>query len=273
MKQKYIVIVLFILGLAVFSYPTVANYFSTSAHQEILSTYEDNINQLDEIKKKEIIETSKKYNEELQEKELEYTDAFDNSIDQVVNKSYYNALNVGEVMGRLKIDSIHVDLPIYHGTSEEVLSQGAGHLENSSLPLGNKGEYSVITAHRGLPSSKLFRNVDKLKIGEEFSVQVLDELMTYKVYEVDIVLPDETDWIIPEADKNLLTLLSCEPYMVNTHRILVKGELTSKEKIKASDELVENESNFSYIIYGFLLFLIVIVLFIIWYKKRRGNKK
>lgn len=228
---------------------------------------------MDEIRKNEIIENSKNHNDELKEKEVEFIDPFDNASDQAGNKSYYNSLNVGETMGRLKIDSIGVDLPIYHGTSEDVLSQGVGHLENTSLPLGNEGEYSVVTAHRGLPSSKLFRHVDQLKVGETFSLQVLDELMTYEVYEVDIVLPNETDWIIPEEDKNLLTLLSCEPYMINTHRMLVKGELISKEPIKEEEKIVKKKNNYSYILYGSLIVIVVVLLsFFIWFKRRKDSK-
>ncbi|MFK4998275.1 class C sortase [Bacillus sp. N9] len=137
--------------------------------------------------------------------------------------SYYDALNVGSTIGSVIIPEIKVEIPIYHGTSDDVLSKGAGHLENSSLPSSKLGTHSVITAHRGLPSSKLFRDLDKLTIGDQFYVRVLDETLAYEVESINIVLPHETDWLIMEEDQNKMTLLTCDPYMINSHRMLVTG--------------------------------------------------
>lgn len=242
--------------------------FATSAHQTTLYHYQKNIDQLDESERDKVVEISRKHNEKLQEKEFEFIDPFDNASDKAGNKSYYDALNIGETMGRLKINKIKADLPIYHGTNANVLSKGVGHLENTSLPLGNEGEYSVITAHRGLPSSKLFRHIDELKIDDEFSIQILDDFMTYKIYEIDTVLPNETEWLVAEANRNIVTLLSCEPYMINTHRMLLKGELISKEKVTENERLTESGYKLRYLTYVFIFLLLILVLLLAFFLRK-----
>lgn len=280
MRRKIIIILTFVIGLGIFSYPILSNMFATSAHQAVTTDYQDAVNKLESYKKEDITKTGKKHNEKLNEEEMDFIDPFENGSDKSGNKSYYDALNIGESMGSIKVDEINIDLPIYHGTSEGVLSKGAGHLENTSLPLGNKGEHSVVTAHRGLPSSKLFRNVDKLDVGDEFTIQILDDLMNYEIYDIGIVEPDETEWLKTDDDRNLVTLLSCEPYMINTHRLLVKGELTGKEKIKDinKEEATVSSKNTvlsieaKIILAIIAILLIIVVMTIIVFKKRNKEE-
>lgn len=213
-----------------FVYPIISNILATKQHNAIITEYQNTVNELAIDNKEDMKEIASKHNENLHEEPLDFIDPFENGEINSGNKNYYDSLDVGPSLGTLDIPGIGVNLPIYHGTNEEALSKGVGHLENSSLPTGDKGTHSVLTAHRGLPSSKLFRNINDVEVGEEFQIQVLDEIMTYKVFEIDIVLPDETDWLQNEEDKSLVTLLSCEPYMIDTHRLLVHGELIGIEK-------------------------------------------
>ncbi len=139
----------------------------------------------------------------------------------------YNQLldiNGTGTMGRLKIPSIDVDLPIYHGTSEATLAAGVGHLKGTSLPVGGTSQHSVLTAHRGLPSATLFDNLDKLKVGDRFTIEVFGEVLTYQVISTQVVQPDETQPLLPQYGKDLVTLVTCTPLGINTHRILVTGE-------------------------------------------------
>lgn len=276
MRRKIIIGLIFVIGLGIFSYPMVANMFSTSAHQTIMVDYQKTVDKLDEDTKTDIVKRGKEHNEKLNNEEMDFIDPFANGSEDSGNKSYYDALNIGESMGTLKIEEIKVDLPIYHGTSEAVLSKGVGHLENTSLPLGNNGEYSVLTAHRGLPSSKLFRDIDELEVGEEFSVQILDDLMIYKVFDRKVVLPDEIDWLIVDKDRSIVTLLSCEPYMINTHRLLVMGELISKEKVKEIDKIERTDKlkkQNNHIIYLFISILILLIGMMIFIFSKRHKKE
>lgn len=278
MKKKVAVIIVFLIGLGIFSYPIIADMFSTKAHQTILADYKKTTESLQEEEKAEIKRKATEHNKELEDKPMDFVDPFENGTENSGNKSYYSALNIGPAMGAVDIPSIGVNLPIYHGTSEEVLSQGVGHLENSSLPLGEKGTHSVLTAHRGLPSSKLFRNINDVAVGEEFKVQVLDDIMVYEVYDIDIVLPHETDWLQNEEDKSLVTLLSCEPYMINTHRMLVHGELIRTEKATDDDGVAgkqkKQDSNlFNFIIMGLALLGVFIMLYLIIKGKRRKQEE
>lgn len=269
MKKRF-VIILFLIGLGIFLYPIVSNIYSTKVYQAVINDYTEAI---DKLNSKEIDaerEKADKHNEELKDAQLDFVDPFTTEKTKKKdkgNKSYYDALNIGPALGSIEIPKINLDLPIFHGTSEKVLSRGVGHLENSSFPMGKNGTHSVLTAHRGLPSSKLFRHLDKLEEGDTFYVSVLDEKYAYEVYDVDIVLPDETTWLKMQEDENLVTLLTCEPYMINTHRLLVKGkrvpfesEKTPEIKAKMFDELS--------LFLGILALLCVVILF-----ARRKTKK
>lgn len=147
---------------------------------------------------------------------------------------YKDILSTGasEVMARVKIPTIDVDLPIYHGTSDEVLLKGVGHLEGSHLPIGGKDTHSVLTAHRGLASATMFSNLDKVKVGDTFTVEVFGEVLTYQVRETKVVDPDDTDTLLTVAGDDLVTLVTCTPLGINSHRILVTGERITPTPIK-----------------------------------------
>ena len=137
--------------------------------------------------------------------------------------NYLDCLNIGGVMGYIAIPKIRVRLPIYHGTSEEVLQKGVGHIESTALPIGGDFTHAILTGHRGLPSAKLFTDLDQLKVGDRFYIYVLDEVLAYEVDEIHTVLPDELQNLQTVKGRDLLTLITCTPYAVNTHRLLVRG--------------------------------------------------
>jgi len=244
--KKYILILVFVIGLGIFSYPIISNYFSTKTHQSAVKQYREAVEQMDYMTIEDERKKATKHNEKLKSAQLNYVDPFSEQAadapENSGNKSYYDALNVGPAIGNLEIPKINVQLPMYHGTNDDVLSRGVGHLENSSLPTGELGTHSVFTAHRGLPSSKLFRDIDQLKVGDEFFIEVLNEKYAYEVYEVDIVLPHETDWLQMDDDEELVTLLTCEPYMINTHRMLVKGKRVPYSPEKTTTNLPEQRT-------------------------------
>lgn len=136
------------------------------------------------------------------------------------------------LMARLRIPSIQVDLPIYHGTTDDVLARGVGHLEGTSLPVGGTSQHSVLTAHRGLPSATLFDNLNQVKLGETFTIEVFGEVLTYQVIETQTILPDETQALVPRYGEDLVTLVTCTPLGINTHRYLVTGERVTPTPIK-----------------------------------------
>lgn len=156
------------------------------------------------------------------------------------HQAYADALNLGDVMGYIEISKINIKLPIYQGTSEEVLSRGIGHLDFSSLPIGGENTHTILTGHRGLPSAKLFTDLDKLSKGDLFYIHSLDKVLAYKVDQIKVVLPHETDDLQIVENKDYTTLITCTPYGVNTNRLLVRGErveLNEKEKQKVSTEI------------------------------------
>jgi len=183
-------------------------------------------------------------------------------------------------MGYISIPKINVDLVISHGTSEDSLQLGAGHIEGTSLPIGGKSTHAVISAHRGLPSAKLFTDLDQIVIGDEFYINILGERFTYKVDQIETVLPQNTDVIQIKENKDLVTLITCTPYGVNTHRLCVRGE---KIPNKVNTENVENNNTNNttevvdnsykmFILIGSLVLLLLIVLFY-QRKERRKLKK
>lgn len=217
-KITMLMILFFFIGLLVFFYPTLSNYYNEKNQSRTIYNYENilkNTNQIDFGKvKNDAIEYNKKLSK-LKEPLLTYDTL----------KNYKKLLNINNdgMMGYLTINKIKVELPIYHTVSETVLNSSVGHLEGTSLPIGGKGTHSVLSAHRGLPSAKLFTELDKLEIGDTFKITILDETHVYKVDKISIVKPNDRNELKIEKDNDYITLLTCTPYGINTHRLLVRG--------------------------------------------------
>ena len=217
-RNTIIMIILFFIGLLTLFYPTLSNYYNEKIGSKTIYNYENIIDSYDFNKFKEIKDNAIKYNKDLSK-------LSDPLIDYKEIKNYKNILNVNDegMMGYLSIDKIRVEIPIYHGTSNDTLNSFVGHVEGTSLPIGGISTHSVLSAHRGLPSAKLFSDLDKLEIGDTFKIIVLDEVLTYKVDKISIVKPNNSKELMNVKDKDYVTLITCTPYGINTHRLLVRG--------------------------------------------------
>lgn len=217
-RNTIIMIMLFFIGLLTLFYPTLSNYYNEKIGSKTIYNYENIIDSYDFNKFKEIKDNAIKYNKDLSK-------LSDSLIDYNEIKNYENILNVNDegMMGYLSIDKIRVEIPIYHGTSNDTLNSFVGHVEGTSLPIGGNSTHSVLSAHRGLPSAKLFSDLDKLEVGDTFKIIVLDEALTYKVDKISIVKPNNSKELMNVKDKDYVTLITCTPYGINTHRLLVRG--------------------------------------------------
>lgn len=292
MIRKLAIIFTFILGLSIFSYPIISHWIKTKEHYTIISEHNEMLEQMSEEEKLNEREKAEQYNNELSESSILIEDPFDTNETENAHSSYYNVLNIGETIGHLEIPEIDVNLPIYHGISDDVLQQGVGHMSNSSFPIGGEGSHTALTAHRGLPSTKLFRDLDKLEIDDIIYLKTLGETLAYQVDDIQIVLPSETNWLSIEEDKDYVTLITCEPYMINTHRLLVRGERVpyeddKPEEIAQQSEPInqnhitstqlsdsENEETMNFKFNKFTVVIFVIILFILGYSiKSRLQKR
>lgn len=212
-------IVVCAVGLGLLLYPTVADYWNRTFATHAISTYAEAIEDLDTEQYAEVREEAIRYNRELSGHNTGYV------LDPAYSEKYQNCLNVtGDgLMGFVEIPRINVQLPLFHGTSDRVLQSALGHVEWSSLPVGGEGTHCVISGHRGLASAKLLTDLDELREGDTFTMTVLDDILTYEVDQIRTVLPDQVDDLAIDAKKDLCTIVTCTPYGINTHRLLVRG--------------------------------------------------
>ncbi len=214
-----VLVIAFLVGLSLLLYPTVSDYWNSFHQSRAVSEYAENVADIDDEKYQQILETARAYNEALAEKENQYLMTDDDI-------AHYEAnLNPGGdgIMGYVEIPSINCTLPIYHGTQDSVLQIAVGHLEWTSLPVGGESTHAVLSGHRGLPSAKLFTNLDKLREGDTFVIRCLEETLTYEVDQILIVEPTQTTALKIVEGEDLCTLVTCTPYGINSHRLLVRG--------------------------------------------------
>ena len=217
----------FLVGICILLYPAFSDFWNSKTQSRAITDYESVLDNLDENEYSAIFERAHAYNKDLYETNYPLMD-YKNV------PGYYDTLRItdNDMIGYLKIDRIGVELPIYHGTSDDVLNRGVGHLEGSSLPIGGENTHSIMSAHRGLPSSKLFTDLDRMEIGDNFQIIILDQVLTYQVDFIKVIEPtDVSDLQIIEGG-DYCTLFTCTPYGINTHRLLVRGVRieTIKEK-------------------------------------------
>ena len=208
-----------IAGLSLLLYPTVSDYWNSFHSSQAISTYAENVANMDENKYEELWSAAWDYNQSLTERGTNF------ALNEEQKAEYTELLNVSGlgIMGYVEIPEISVSLPIYHGTEESVLQIAVGHLEWSSLPVGGESNHCVLSGHRALPSAKLFTDLDKLQEGDIFMLRVLDEVLTYEVDKISIVEPSQVSDLQIVEGEDLCTLVTCTPYGINTHRLLVRG--------------------------------------------------
>jgi sortase A len=225
----------FLVGVCILLYPAFSNYWNSKTQSRAIVDYESVLEHLEPEDYSAIFQVAYDYNDALREVEFPLRD-----FEQI--PGYYDALKIEgtSIIGYVKIDKIGVELPVYHGTSDTVLNRGVGHLEGSSLPVGGESTHCVMSAHRGLPSAKLFTDLDRLEPGDTFQITVLDQVLTYQVDQVKVITPREIDDLQIVEGKDYCTLFTCTPYGINTHRLLVRGirieTITEKPVIYVSNE-------------------------------------
>ena len=221
-KGTYIYFILFLvllIGLSLLLYPTVSDYVNSLNQSRAITSYVDEVAKMDENKYQMTWDQAIEYNRNLLTRKNNFI------LTPELEEQYYELLDVAGtgIMGYVEIPSINCTLPIYHGVDETVLQIAVGHIEWTSLPIGGESTHAVLSGHRGLPSAKLFTNLDQLREGDLFMLRVLDELLTYGVEQILIVEPEDVDALTVEKGEDLCTLVTCTPYGVNSHRMLVRG--------------------------------------------------
>ncbi len=214
-----VLILMLIVGLSLLLYPSFSDYWNSFTQSRVVASYTEQIAKMDDVTYDHIWSAAKEYNHSLTTRPNHYL------LSEEQTEAYFELLNIGDngVMGYIEIPSIDVHLPVYHGTADEILEVAIGHLEWTSLPTGGESTHCVVSGHRGLPSAKLFTDIDQLAVGDYFLLNVLDEVLTYEVDQIRIVEPQETDDLLIQEGKDLCTLVTCTPYGVNSHRLLVRG--------------------------------------------------
>ena len=229
MKKHLVTILLFLVllaGLSLVLYPSFSDWWNSIHMSRVITDYVNLIDDLEEDEYAELIEAAKAYNVSLTERENGYLLTDEQKL------QYNQLLNIAGngVMGYVEIPSIGVNLPIYHGTGEDVLQVAVGHLDWSSLPVGGESTHCVISGHRGLPTAKLFTHLDKIREGDIFIIRVLNEVMTYEVDQILIVEPRQVESLLISEGEDLCTMFTCTPYGINTHRLLVRGHRVENEE-------------------------------------------
>lgn len=271
--RKLILLLCIFAGLAVLNYPFLSQLINQKTQSAVIHKYEEGVENLSKGSRQELLAAARAYNEELaDDSQVRLQDAFSSPGKQ--SARYEGLLNPdgSGVMGYLQIPAIQVNLPIYHGTSVRVLEAGAGHLESSSLPVGGKSTHAVISAHNGLPSKTLFTDLDQLQEGEPFFLSVLGETLAYEVDQIRTVKPEETEALRIADGEDYVTLVTCTPYGVNSHRYLVRGRRIPWEEAKAgaADRAVgkwELGKRAGLLSIGVLV-LSAVILYVPWKKKR-----
>ena len=223
MKKRIVIttalILLFLVGLSVLLYPLVSDYVNSLSQSRVISQYSEELAQLSQADYSEIVGAAREYNQRLISKQNRFMPSGEDL------EEYHSILDfTGRgIVGTLEIELIKVNLPIYLGTGESILQVGMGHLEGSSLPVGGLGTHTVISGHRGLPSSTLLTNADKLREGDVFTLNILNESLTYMIDHIVIVEPEDLSYLEIEPGKDYCTLVTCTPYGINSHRLLIRG--------------------------------------------------
>lgn len=225
------VVLLFVVGIGIMSYPMISAMINNRALAQGSEAYYNTVKNMDNKRYKELLTQAKNYNKSLTDNVI-ITDPFDEEAYRKIGANYEKTLDVDGkgLIGYVEIPKISVNLPIYHGTSEEVLQKGAGHLQNTSFPIGGKSTHSVISAHTGMPTATMFDYLTEMKKGDVFYIRVIGKTLKYEVDQIKVILPDKTEnlRVIPGEDH--VTLLTCTPYGLNTHRLLVRGVRVPMDK-------------------------------------------
>lgn len=289
MKKKistFLIGILFLAGLGILLYPTISNQWNTYRQSRLISNYETVMKDMEPEDYTEEWEKAKAFNDKLTENNI-YGDVFSEGEKDLTGTEYWKVLNIAGdgIMGYLSIPKINVKLAIYHGSGEKVLETGVGHLDGTKLPIGGESTHSVLSAHRGLPSARLFTDIDQLELGDKFYVHVLDQILAYEVNQVlPMVDKDDQDALTEalkiEQGQDQVTLFTCTPYGVNSHRLLVRGKRVAytgeeTEEDSLSNSMLKAIKNYYmlYLILGLSVTLLIIIFIRFLFKHNKKGKK
>ena len=261
-----------VVGVALLLYPSVANYWNSFHQTRAISTYTEAVSNMSAADYKKIIDEAREYNEQIAESGIKWvmTDA---------EKDEYKrqlSINGSDVMAYVNVPKFHIKCPIYHGTDEAVLQVAVGHLEGSSLPVGGESTHCLISGHRGLPSARLFTDIAKMREGDTWTISVLNETLTYECDQIRVVLPDDLSDLQIEEGEDLCTLITCTPYGVNTHRLLVRGHRVPNANGTAdvtADAVQIEPIYIAPFLAGPILLILIIILLIATRRAKRSDPK
>lgn len=228
-RSTILLILILLIGLSLMLYPSLADWWNSFHSSRSIASYVEQVANIDDAQYEELWDAAWDYNQSLLHRPNDFL------LSDEQQEIYKSLLDFGGngIMGYIEIPMIGVMLPIYHGTKESVLQIAVGHLDWTSLPVGGAGSHCVVSGHRGLPSARLFTDLDKLKVGDVFMLHVLNEILTYEIDQILIVEPQDTDPLLIEPGKDLCTMITCTPYGINSHRMLVRGHrIESQEEAK-----------------------------------------
>jgi len=259
-------------------YPLFSDWYNGRAQTTVIDNYGKAVSELEEEDFKVLWEAAQAYNEGLRGSVI-LTEPFDETAVSELSEEYESLFNVNGdgVMGHVRIPKIDVKLPIYHGTSSETLKKGAGHLQNTSLPTGGIATHAVLSSHTGFPTATLFTDLDKLEEGDLFFLEILDKTLAYRVDQVKVVVPSDISDLYVDQEQDYVTLVTCTPYGVNSHRLLIRGVRTDYKEALEEEQMVQKVRtwNWPYIIAAVLLILILLlyVIYRLIKRKKATNKK
>lgn len=265
-KKNWKIILIFILGLLIATYPIISNYYYTIDNNNQIAEFNEAVAEMPSKEVLERIELAKAYNDTLDPSRLAdpYTEREKKGVE-----NYARMLEVREKIGYIDVPKINQQIPVYAGTSEDVLQHACGHLEGTSLPIGGKDTHAVITAHRGLPQVKLFRDLDKMEVGDLFFFTNVKETLAYKVDQILVVEPWNFEPVLVVEGKDLMTLLTCTPYMINSHRLLVRGHRVPYVP-EVKEEIERAKFNYkSLIVPGIILAIVMLIIYLYIRHRRR----
>ena len=255
-----ILVLILFLGVAILLYPTVSDYWNSFHQSRAIASYVEQIENIDPADYRAEWARARRYNKGLSSKPNRFM------LSEEEYEEYNSLLNLtgSGIMGYIEIPKISCTLPIYHGTDEAVLQIAVGHIEGTSLPTGEPGTHCVLSGHRGLPSAKLFTDLDQVEEGDLFVIRVLDEIMTYQVDQILIVLPEELDALAIDSTKDYCTLETCTPYGINSHRLLVRGHRTENQEMETIIKVVSDATQVKPILVAPILAVPMLLVLFIW---------
>ncbi|XCP84622.1 class C sortase [Roseburia hominis] len=266
-RGSTILVFIFFIGLSVVLYPFISDYWNSRTQSRAIATYSDMVAQMDEADCETLLEEANAFNRALLDLDFPFTE-----YESLGNYEEILDISGTGIMGYVTIPILGVELPIYHGTDEGVLQVAVGHLAGSSFPVGGTGTHAVISAHRGLPSAKLFSDLDEMMEGDTFSITVLNQTVTYEVDQIRIVLPEEVKELEIDAGKDYCTLMTCTPYGINSHRLLVRG-IRTEGQVTAYIPADATRVSSTLVSIALAIPMVFILLIILLIDQRKSEKK